>query len=160
MLRRRHHPGDFESAFDSLFLRAAAVARRIIADPAEADDAAGEALAHAYARWERVGSLPRPDGWVLRAVVNIALEAVKRGAAPASDVVAALARLPRAEREAVGMKFLTELTDADVAHVLGASEDDLRARLEKGIAAMRGDVAPAPGTTGHDRKGRHVAAPA
>ena len=139
-MKRRGAPQDFEYAFDALFPRAAALAKRILVDADLAEQAATEALAHAYARWSRVRTLPRPDGWVLRVTANLAVEAVKRLPAPPSDLAAGLSALPRDEAEAVVLRFLTELGDHEVAQILDTSEATLRARVERGVRTLRGNL--------------------
>ena len=139
-MRRREAPPDFEYAFDALFPRAESLAKRILVDEDLAEQAATEALAHAYARWSRVRTLPRPDGWVLRVTANLAVDAVKRLPEPPSDLAAGLAALPRGEAEAVVLRYLTELGDHEVAQILDMSEATFRARVDRGLRSLRGKL--------------------
>ncbi|MFP3906461.1 MAG: RNA polymerase sigma factor, partial [Acidimicrobiales bacterium] len=108
----------FEGAFDDLFLRAFRVARRILADPATAEDVAAETMARAFAHWGRIGDQPWREGWVVRVATNLSLDiarkrsrltdvAVQEASAEDDDVavrlalVEAMARLPRRQREVV-----------------------------------------------------------
>ena len=150
----------FEEAFDVLFPRAFRLARRVVGDSAAAEDIAAEALARAYARWPRVVDLPYRDAWVLRVAANLSMDDVRRrrpGPAPApaagpdaDDVVAlrlalaaALSALPRRQREAVTLRYLGDLSDADVAGALGISAGSVKTHLHRGLAALRARLGPA-----------------
>jgi RNA polymerase sigma-70 factor (sigma-E family) len=150
----------FEEAFDELFPRAFRLARRLLGDVAAAEDVAAEALARAYARWSRVGSLPWRDGWVLRVASNLAIDVLRRqSAAPepplpvfarAEDEVvalrlalaAALPHLPKRQRQAVTLRYLAGLTDVEVAEALGISAGSVKTHVHRGLAALRGRLGP------------------
>lgn len=146
-------PGDFESFFRAVLPRTVAAARRVTGDRAAAEDAAVEALARAHLRWPRVGALPWREGWVLKVAVNEALRQRARRPDPApaattrpvggldaatrSDLVAALRRLPRRQREAVTLRYLVDLSEAEVADNLGLHVGTVKTHLRRGLAAMR-----------------------
>ena len=150
----------FEDAFDELFPRAFRLARRILGDASAAEDVAAEALARAYARWSRVGSLPWRDGWVLRVASNLAIDALRRQGkvlamplaeyARAEDEVvalrlalaAALPRLPKRQRQAVTLRYLGGLTDMEVAEALGISAGSVKTHIHRGLAALRERLGP------------------
>src|SRR2546421_506310 len=69
-------PEEFEDLFDRLYPAAVRLATRVVG-PADAEDAAVEAFARALARWDKVGSLPYVDRWVLRVVANVALDRLR-----------------------------------------------------------------------------------
>ena len=152
----------FEDAFDELFARAFRLARRIVGDAAAAEDIAAEALARAYARWSRVGSLPWRDGWVLRVASNLAIDVLRRQSAAAAQpeppsvfvraedevialrlaLAAALPRLPKRQRQAVTLRYLAGLTDNEVAEALGISAGSVKTHVHRGLAALRGRLGP------------------
>jgi len=148
-------PDDFTAAFDELFPRAYGLARRIVGDPAVAEDVAAEALARAYARWGKVSQLPWRDGWVLRVASNLAIDHVRRrppevaAFAPADEdavtlrlaLAACLQALPRRQRQAVALHYLAGLTDAEVGQALGISAGSVKTHIHRGMAALR-KVAP------------------
>ena len=68
----------FVAAFGRLYPRALRVAYRVVGDVSTAEDVAAEALARAYAHWERIESLPWLEGWVLRVTANLALDIARR----------------------------------------------------------------------------------
>src|ERR1700691_160509 len=109
-------PDGFDQAFESLYRLAYRVAFRILGDRGDAEDVAQEALARAAVRWSRLKD--RPEGWVTRVASNLAIDRYRRRRCPAppmtgpvglvdpylgerGDLVIALRRLPRRQREAV-----------------------------------------------------------
>jgi RNA polymerase sigma factor (sigma-70 family) len=142
----------FVAAFARLYPKARRVAYRVLGDVCAAEDAAAEAMARAYAHWERVEALPWVDAWVLRVTANLALDAARRRR-PALDppavvesedaiatrlaMVAALNRLPRRQREVVALHYLAGLTDDEVAGALGIATGTVKVHVNRGLAALR-----------------------
>jgi len=142
----------FEQAFDELFPRAVALAWKITGDRAAAEDAAAEALARAYARWRRLRNAPYLDGWVLRVTSNLAIDTVHRERRspetqpPADDsdggtlrlvLSQAVVGLPKRQREAVALRFLSGFTEAEVAETLGISPGSVKTHVHRGMASLR-----------------------
>jgi len=116
---------DFAAAFGPLYPQARSVALRILGSMPAAEDAAAEALTRALVDWDRVGTLPYCDAWVLRVTANVAIDVARRptpayGASPPSGddgdlivlrmaLVDALASLPRRQREAVVLRHLVSV---------------------------------------------------
>lgn len=154
MNRREALETQFEEAFDGLFRRAFLVGRRILHDPASAEDVAAEAMARAYARWGKIGEQPWREGWVVRVTTNLALD-VARARNRMSDqqpaertvvdddvavrlaLVEALAHLPRRQREVVALRHLGDLSEAECAEVLRVSTGSVKTHLHRGVAALR-----------------------
>jgi RNA polymerase sigma factor (sigma-70 family) len=147
----------FDEAYALLFPRAATLAYRLLGDKAAAEDVAAEALARAFARWPHVSTLPYRDGWVLRVATNVAIDALRRRRpvperAPAVDaqeatvlrmaLVAALRSLPRRQREAVALRYLSGLSDAEVAQSLGVSPSAAKTHVRRGLDALRRQLGP------------------
>ena len=141
----------FESVYLELFPRAATAAYRLLGDAA-AEDIASEALARAYARWPRLRCQPYRDGWILRVATNLAIDTVRRRrpALTMSDeidladavtlrlaLVAALGALPRRQRDAVALRYLNGLSEAQVAQSLGVSTNTASTHVRRGLKAMR-----------------------
>jgi RNA polymerase sigma-70 factor (sigma-E family) len=149
---------DFESFFRTVFARAVAVAQRVTADRASAEDAAVEALAKAHFRWQRIGGQPWRDAWVYKVAVNEAIRRLPRPVpaqpSPAADdpadhvalrqaLTAALRQLPGRQREAIVLRYLLDFSEAEVAAALGVSEGTVKTHLHRGIATLRKSVGPA-----------------
>lgn len=119
----------------------------ITGDREAARDLAAESFSRALERWDRVGIMASPGGWTWRVAINLSrrrhrrasLErAVLRGDRP-DDVVLddqrdldlwqAVAALPRREREAVALRYVAGLGEAQVAETMGISEGAASASL-------------------------------
>ncbi len=142
----------FVAAFGRLYPKARRVAYRVLGDVCAVEDVAAEALARAYAQWERIESLPWLEGWVLRVTANLALDIARRqrplvdpprvietedAIATRLAMVAALNRLPRRQREAVALHYLAGLTDDEVARALGITEGTVKSHVHRGLVALR-----------------------
>lgn len=149
---------DFDEFFVRMLPRVVRVARRVTGDPWTAEDVAVEALARTHARWSRVSPLPWRDAWVLKVASREALRHVRRrppmtgpryDTDEADDVVlraallAALVRLPRRQREAIVLRYLCDLPEADVAAALGLSAGTVKTHLHRALATLRSSVDPA-----------------
>ena len=143
---------EFELAFQDLFGRAYRLAYRILGSGPAAEDVAAEALTRAFTDWERVAQLPYRDAWVLRVAANLALDQVRRpqirlnGAEPADPgeavalrvaLLEALRSLPARQRDAIALRFFADLTQAEVARVLGISTGTAKTHIHRGLAALR-----------------------
>ena len=144
---------DFDAAFPGLFPPAFGVAYRILDDVTDAEDAAAEALARALVRWNKVGSLPNREAWVMRVASNVAIDRVRKRApapvapAPGGDgndnaalraaLVTALAGLSRRQREVVALRYIAGLDEAEVATCLGLSDDDVKKEMLRATNALR-----------------------
>jgi RNA polymerase sigma factor (sigma-70 family) len=90
---------DFTAWFDQILPRVLRLARRTAPSREEAEDVAGEALVRAYANWPKLRALPYRDGWLLRTVTNISIDAGRRRArSPWQRLLGA----PRSPRPAQG----------------------------------------------------------
>jgi len=151
-VRRPRPDEDFEAAFDRLFPRAERLARRILGDDAAAEDVAAESLARLCLHWPRLRVQPYLDGWVLRVAANLAIDATRRrphelpaAATSTSDdavalrlaLIAALQHLARRQREVIALRYLSDLSEAEVAAALGISEGSVKTHTSRGLAALR-----------------------
>lgn len=148
----------FEAAFDSLYPRAWRAAFRIVGERALAEDIAAEALARTYLNWSKVADLPYRDGWVLRVAINIAIGATRRRGTPLLTaepsqsvedtvatrlaVLAAVNGLPRRQREVVALRYLADLSEAEVAACLGVATGTIKSHLHRGISTLRVQLGP------------------
>jgi RNA polymerase sigma-70 factor (sigma-E family) len=157
-------PRSFELAFADLYLLAYRVAYRILGDRSESEDIAQEALARATLRWDKLHD--RPEGWISRVASNLALDRYRRirrhPAAPTgpvgvvddnsverSDLVGALRRLTRRQREVVVLRYLADFSESDTAIALGCSVGSVKTHSSRGLSALRRHLGD-PGTQGGD----------
>jgi RNA polymerase sigma-70 factor (ECF subfamily) len=124
-------------------------------DWAEAQDCLQEAYARAWQRWPSVRELDAPLAWVRVVAFRLARSRWRRAqhglrlhrgnptteslAGPSPDavaLVAALRRLPEAQRQALILHHLGDLSVAEVARETGVPEGTVKARLSRGRAAL------------------------
>ena len=145
---------EFETWFRALYPAAVRVAERIAGDRSSAEDASAEAFARAYLRWRRVRRMGHRDSWLLRVVSNVAIDNLRRRRAilgqhdliqPEDDTVAlrvllgaALAELPRRQREALALRYLGGLSNAEVADCMQISAESVKEHLSRGLSKLRG----------------------
>lgn len=146
----------FTAAFDELHAHALRVALRMAGERATAEDLAAEALTRAYDRWEQIGPAPgQRVAWTVRVVTNLAIDAARRHEAPAERVeppgatnpadavavrlalIAALRALPERQRQAVALRHLADLSQAQVARALGVRPGTVAQHVHRGMAALR-----------------------
>jgi RNA polymerase sigma-70 factor (sigma-E family) len=149
-------PARFDDQFGELFALAYRVAYRILGTSDDAKDAAQEALARAQQRWHRVGGAP--EGWVVRVSANqaIGIWRKRRRTTPPSelvpadtgdpqlaerlDLVNALGRLSRRQREVVVLRYLADRPEEEVAKVLGCSVGAVKTHASRGLTALRAEL--------------------
>jgi RNA polymerase sigma factor (sigma-70 family) len=131
-------------------------------DPHLARDAVDEAFARAFERWSRVGGMDSPAGWTYRTALNVLRRRVRRadvearlrfqsrpdpGAAPPSDwsseVWEALRLLPLRERTAVALRYVADLSTAQIADAMRIAPGTVGSTLHSArqrMAATLGDL--------------------
>jgi RNA polymerase sigma-70 factor (ECF subfamily) len=106
-------------------------------DPDLADEVTDEAFARALSRWSRVSRMASPGGWTYRVTLNHLRRTMRRRSmdekrmdavvqtVPAvgehAEVWAAVADLPDRQREAVVLRYVADLPEADVATAMKVS---------------------------------------
>jgi RNA polymerase sigma-70 factor (sigma-E family) len=125
---------------------------------ADAEDVVQDALARALPRWERISRVEDVDAYVRRMVVNAHTSwwrKWRRRESPVAElrdsVVAdhgdaaddsqrlwlACQALPDVQRTAVVLRYYEQLEYAEIAELTGVREGSVRARVSRGIAALR-----------------------
>jgi len=141
---------DFDDRFEDLFRVGYRAAFAIVGVRADAEDCAQESLVRAFDRWPKVE--PYANAWVARVSANLAIDRTKRrprhstAVPPASAdelvdqreaVVSALRQLPARQREAVVLRFLVDLSEADVARAMGCSVGTVKSATSRGLEHLR-----------------------
>jgi RNA polymerase sigma factor (sigma-70 family) len=126
---------------------------RAVLGPTDADDAWSETFLAALKAYPQLPADANVEAWLVtiahRKAIDVTRAAARR-ALPVADVpeeppedgrdldlAAALAALPRRQREAVAYHYLAGLPYADVAAVTGGSTDAARRAAADGIARLR-----------------------
>jgi RNA polymerase sigma-70 factor (ECF subfamily) len=122
-------------------------------NPHQAEDAVQEAFLRAYDRWDTVRGHEYPRAWVVRVALNAATSWWRRHrreqASPPDrvappdahpmdgDLVLAVWRLPRRQREVIALRVLADLSTAETARVLGVAEGTVKATLHRALRQLR-----------------------
>lgn len=112
-----------------------------------AADATSEAFARALRHWHRVSQMSSPTGWTYTVALNVARRMLRRARfesvilrrqmplPPVRDdsweVWDAVQRLPLRQRTAVALHYLSDLSQRDVADVMGVAEGTIAATLHE-----------------------------
>jgi RNA polymerase sigma-70 factor (ECF subfamily) len=132
----------------------------IVRDRGRAEEIAQDAFVELYSRWQKISTYQRPDAWVRRVAIRMAIRAARRehirGAlerqaaapiephAPDPDILAAVRALPPGQRAAVALFYLEDRPIAEVAHLLGCSSSTAKVHLHRArrrLAEMLGTEA-------------------
>lgn len=148
---------DFDNQFDTLAAIAHRVAFRITGSREEARDITQETLTRAFTHWGRTRRHPEP--WVAHVASNLAIDLLRRRSrTPAIDpttidnlgqstferldLMDALRRLPRRQREVVVLRYLADLPEVAVAKELHLSIGSVKQHGFRGLAALRAQLTP------------------
>jgi RNA polymerase sigma-70 factor (ECF subfamily) len=128
----------------------------LTADRDEAEELAQEAMARAYARWDRVAKMNSPGGYVYRTAVNLNRKRLRRLAIRAKkmllvgggaqdppvaesrvDLAAALGALRPKLRETFLLVEWVGLSAAEAGKILGVKPPSVRSRVPRARAELR-----------------------
>jgi RNA polymerase sigma-70 factor (sigma-E family) len=128
---------------------------------ADAEDLVQSALAKTYQAWDRIEDRNALDGYVRRAMVNTHISWWRRRKVdeyptddlpdqPVDDQTAtmqtndalrhAIERLPQRMRAAVVLRFFEDMTEAEVADILGVSQGTVKSTVSRAVAKLRMDA--------------------
>ena len=166
---------DFDQFYAGTVRRVTSYLYAVAGSRAEAEDAAQEAFARAWQRWDKVSGYGDPEAWVrtvgYRISVSAWRKATTRAAAhrrhgaprdepgPSSDylaIVDALKQISPDQRQAIVLYHLVGLSVNEIARETGAPPGTVKARLARGRQALAGhlgeDSAPGPDRSGQEAK--------
>jgi RNA polymerase sigma factor (sigma-70 family) len=148
--------GSFEDLFSREYPRLVRALHLICGSVADAEDLAQEALARAYERWDTVGRIDSPVGYVYRVALNLYRRSQRRASIlrriqvsrPAeavdgsavetrTDVMRALQSLPLDLRTALVLREFLDMSSEESGRVMGVAPGSARARLHRARAAFR-----------------------
>lgn len=148
------HDEDFDEFYRATSRSLLAQLYALTGDWAEAQDCLQEAYARCWQRWETVREMEVPAAWVRVVGLRLARSRWRRAqqaivlhrrqvaddvVGPSPDAVAlatALRQLPEAQRRALVLHHLADLSVADVAAETGVPVGTVKARLSRGRAAL------------------------
>lgn len=168
---------EFDELYGAAYQRLTAQLYAMVGNREEAEECVQEAFVRA---WQHRGKLARsgqPEAWVRTTAYRLAvsrwrrvllsrrspdraLSAGERSAEPSEArlaLVAALRRLPEAQRRALVLHHIADLTVAEVAREIGSAEGTVKAQLSRGRAALAGLLGDSPTPAGGLEEGaRHA----
>ena len=147
---------DFDAFYQASARRVVLYLYAVCGDLADAQDLAQEAYARAWQHWSKVAGYDNPEAWVRavgwRLAANRWRGLRRRWAAqarlgppdvvtrsPSPDrvaVVAALQQLPPAQRQAVALHYLFDMSVNDIALSTGTPAGTVKARLSRARTAL------------------------
>ena len=143
----------FESFYAERRDRVARALALTLGDPHLGAEAADEAMARAYQRWDRVAGFDDPGAWVYRVGLNWATSVLRRrtrAPQPAAergpldvdppaepDVLAALAELDVHQRAVVVCRFYLGLSEAETAAALRIRPGTAKSRLHRALRSLQ-----------------------
>jgi RNA polymerase sigma-70 factor (sigma-E family) len=130
----------------------------MLGDRPSAEDVVQEAFCHLYRRWDRLAGPDSALYYVRSSVLNgcrsvlrrravrrrevpsvlpaVSAEAVVLSGEEREEVIRALARLPHRQREALVLRFYLDLSDEEIARVMGIRQSTVRSNAHRGLAAL------------------------
>ena len=149
---------DYVAARNAPLVRMATL---LTGNQADAEDLVQAALAKTYLNWHRIHDRAALDGYVHRAMVNThiswwrrrrleefptddipeqAVDDWTRDSEVQDAVRRALDRLPRRMRAAVILRYFEDMSEAEVADVLGVSVGTVKSTVSRAVAKLRSDA--------------------
>ena len=169
--RAQRAKADFEqfvTASSDALLRTAYL---VVWDAVEAEDLVQECLLAVARRWPRVRRMDHPHAYARRVLVNLALDGTQRrtrrrqelvgeeaaalAAAPddasarrldavgiRAELIEALGTLPPRQRTVLVLRYFEDLTEAQVAELLGCSVGTVKSTASRGLSRLQAALSP------------------
>lgn len=145
--------GDRDVAFEALYRREYTAMLRVafllLGSTSAAEEAAQDAFAKVYERWDRVEN---HGGYLRTCVVNRCRNLHRRGRLErrrqneatatyeqlgARELLDALSKLPYKQRAAVVLRFYEDLSEAEISAALGMPAGTVKSTVSRGLASLR-----------------------
>ena len=144
---------DYTAFFRAEFAPVLRTIALMVRDQARAEEITQDAFIQLLRSWPKISRYERPQAWVRRVAVRLAmrsmrrerlwslarLELLPRSAPPPSryDVAGAIRRLSGSQRAAIVLHYYEDRPVAEVAVILGCSEPTARVHLHRGRKRLR-----------------------
>jgi RNA polymerase sigma-70 factor (sigma-E family) len=132
-----------------------------------AEDLVQTALEKTHRKWRKVSAMDSPVAYVRRALVNTAISWRRRrssGETPAippdtvrardpypqieerQQLLSAMRTLPPKMRAVLVLRYFEDLTEPDIAAVMGCSVGTVKSQISRGLQRLRDHLRPVPAT--------------
>ncbi|KGN34268.1 RNA polymerase sigma24 factor [Knoellia sinensis KCTC 19936] len=154
-------PDEFDRLYHAAAPRLISQVYAMCGNRSEAEDVVQEAFERAWQHRDRIDAERAPEAWVRTTAMRLAVSRwrksrnaltawTRRGVREEHEhaepfdpaLVAALNALPEAQREAVVLHHLADLSVAQIAQELGVPDGTVKARLSRGRTALATLLAP------------------
>ena len=158
-----------QAVFEASYRRLVGQLYGVCGDLTEAEEVVAEAFARAVQHQRSFAGLENPEAWLRTVAVNVSRTRYRRSQLPLRQgrdevrhppldddrlaLMAAMRRLPRAQREAIALHYLADLPIHEVAEATGSPVGTVKARLSRGRAALAVLLADTADTTEEVRYG-------
>jgi RNA polymerase sigma-70 factor (ECF subfamily) len=141
--------GDFAQWYAASYARVLRAVTLAVGDVGVGEEATAEAYARALMHWRTVRATHRPEAWVYRTALNYVRSRLRRARLerrwiarqkigshppppePPTALWAAVAQLAPRARTAVALRYIADLSEAEVAEAMGISRGTVAATLNK-----------------------------
>jgi RNA polymerase sigma-70 factor (sigma-E family) len=153
----------FDDLYQAHRLGMVRLAVLLVDDQATAEDVVQDAFVALHRRWDQLQDVNAALGYLRVSVVNTSRSVLRRRRTarlyvppwdphhPAADgavllaeehaeVLAALRRLPRRQREVLVLRYWSDLSEAQIAETLGISVGTVKSSASRGLAALAAGV--------------------
>ena len=159
--RSQEHGREFELLFDQHYRSLRGLAFVMLGDAARAEEIVAEAYLKAFSLWGRVRLMEHPHAYLRQIVVNLCRAKFRREKvelrvnalvhrsdtaewAPGSeirmDLWAAVRKLPDRQRACVVLRYLEDMTEAEIADTLECSVGTVKSQLFKARAKLEREL--------------------
>jgi len=150
---------DFEIWYRDVHPRLGTSLALAFGDVSLAQEAADEACARALERWPRVAHRQSPSRWVYRVAFNVARRRLRRAGLerrllmnhrdevvdpPAGELWTVVAERAPRQRQAVVLRHVAQLREAEIADVMGVSSGTVSSTLRSAYKSLRESLADPP----------------
>jgi RNA polymerase sigma factor (sigma-70 family) len=139
---------DFAQWYAASYARVQRAVSLAVGDVGVGEEATAEAYARALLHWRTVRNAHRPEAWVYRTALNYVRSRLRRAQLerrwlarqkidshpppePPTALWAAVAQLAPRARTAVALRYIADLSEAEVAEAMGISRGAVAATLSK-----------------------------
>jgi RNA polymerase sigma-70 factor (sigma-E family) len=154
-------PESFDQLYSELWWPMLRLATGLVGEASVAEDVVQDAFTAVYRRWDAIRDHQAAVSYLRTAVINSSRSALRRRivarkhlhvvleeaddaadntvlrSAENDEVRTAMRTLPNRQREVLMLRFVAELSDAEIAAATGLSEGGVRSASSRGLAALR-----------------------